>query len=127
MSEFKQGPWNRKRPNFKEEEHEDVKEVTNANGPALKWLEYGQIVYASIPWGPTVDDSKVRPVMYVEAQTRNEAIVRALYSKPRAGADLVTYRRRKSFLGSEVVIDRRNIYHVSTAIVEPEYNPLKAE
>ena len=116
----------RKHTNFKEPELETVKEVSSSSGPALKWLEYGQVLYVDIAWGERVGESKRRPAMYVGEESRNEAIVRPMYSQPRAGADLVTYRKRHSYLGEEIVINRELIYSISTAIVEPRENELKA-
>ena len=65
--------------------------------------------------------------MYIGAEGKDDAIVRAMYSHPRLAADLVEYRRRDSYLGHEILLDRSRIRYVSNVKVEPKPNPLKVE
>ena len=112
----------RKRKRFKVNKVQE--KVSQVNNPSLKWLEEGQVIYAEVRWGPHDYEAKRRPARFEYSQARDEAVVRPFYSRPRLGGEVVWYRRRKSFLGSEVVIHRSHIVAISDAKVYPEYEPL---
>jgi hypothetical protein len=79
--------------------------------PSLNNLEYGQVVYARVPWGDNMDEWKTRPAIFLQAVSRHEAEVLPLYSRPRAADSIeVELNSRRCYVSfPAVIVDKLDI------------------